>query len=82
MYDRAGSIVGSSTKKARIDYRKVLKSFRASIICDKRKLTRLRPSRRFDFECMGSNYDFCTKLLLAVDTSGSISNRELENFFV
>jgi len=31
----------------------------------------MRPSRRFGFEQMGSHYDFTTRLLIAIDTSGS-----------
>lgn len=66
---------------ARIDYRKVLKNFRASILADKKHLTRFKPSRRFGFEYMGSKREFTTKLLLAIDTSGSISNKDLKNFY-
>ena len=66
---------------AKIDYRKVLKNFRASILSDKKHLTRFKPSRRFGFEYMGSKREFTTKLLLAIDTSGSISNQDLKNFY-
>ena len=66
---------------AKIDYRKVLKNFRASILADKKHLTRFKPSRRFGFEYMGSKREFTTKLLLAIDTSGSISNKDLKNFY-
>lgn len=66
---------------AKIDYRKVLKNFRASILADKKHLTRFKPSRRFGFEYMGSKREFTTKLLLAIDTSGSISDQDLKNFY-
>ena len=66
---------------AKIDYRKVLKNFRASILSEKKHLTRFKPSRRFEFEYMGSKREFTTKLLLAIDTSGSISNQNLKNFY-
>ena len=66
---------------AKIDYRKVLKNFRASILSDKKHLTRFKPSRRFGFEYMGFKREFTTKLLLAIDTSGSISNQDLKNFY-
>ena len=65
----------------KIDYRKVLKNFRASILSEKKHLTRFKPSRRFGFEYMGSKREFTTKLLLAIDTSGSISNQNLKNFY-
>ena len=66
---------------AKIDYRKVLKNFRASILSEKKHLTRFKPSRRFGFEYMGSKREFTTKLLLAIDTSGSITNQNLINFY-
>lgn len=82
-----GSLAGSmaeqivASSRSRIDYRKILNSFRASIISTKRCLTRMRPSRRYGFQQMGSKFDFTTGLLIAVDTSGSISSGMLEYFF-
>ncbi|MCQ2172745.1 MAG: VWA-like domain-containing protein [Bacteroidales bacterium] len=61
----------------RIDYRRILSWFRASILSSKRKLTRMIPSRRYGFEYMGSKRDFCTKLLVAVDVSGSVDNKQV-----
>ena len=65
----------------RMDYKKVLSSFRTSILSQNRELTRTRPNRRYGFDFMGSHYKFTTKLLVAVDVSGSISDNELSNFF-
>jgi len=82
-----GSLIGDFSEtiiantKARIDYRKVLSGFRASVLSTKRRLTRMKPNRRCGFEQMGSSYDFTTKLLIAVDTSGSISTEMLKHFF-
>jgi len=70
-----------ATLKPKINYRDVLKSFRASILSVKRILTRMRPSRRYEFLYMGSRRDFCTKLLFAVDVSGSVSSADLRNAF-
>lgn len=67
--------------KARIDYRKTLSGFRASVLSTKRHLTRMRPNRRSGFDNMGSICRFDTKLLLAVDVSGSISDQTLSNFY-
>lgn len=61
----------------RIDYRSILSWFRASILSSKRKLTRMIPSRRYGFEYMGSKRDFCTKLLVAIDVSGSVDNNQV-----
>ena len=66
--------------EGKIDYRAVLRMFRASIISQKRRLTRMRPSRRFGFEQMGSRYDFTTHLLIAIDTSGSVGSEDLGRY--
>lgn len=82
-----GSIPGYMVeliKKAadgKIDYRNVLRMFRSSILSQRRRLTRMRPSRRFGFEQMGSRYDFITRLLIAIDTSGSVGSEELARYF-
>ena len=66
---------------ARIDYRKVLSGFRASIVSTRRSLTRMRPNRRTGFQNMGSLYRFRTRLLVAVDVSGSVDSRTLAHFY-
>ncbi len=82
-----GSLPGDMAeliKKAaegKIDYRGALRTFRSSIISQKRRLTRMRPSRRFGFEQMGSHYDFTTRLLIAIDTSGSVGSDILGRYF-
>lgn len=70
-----------ASTKAKINWRNVLSGFRASILSSKRKLTRMRPNRRTGFENMGSIRRFDTKLLVAVDVSGSISSQDLSYFF-
>lgn len=70
-----------ASTKARVDYRKILAGFRASILSEKRKLTRMRPNRRFGFDAMGSRYDFTTRMIIGVDCSGSISSKDLKNFY-
>ena len=82
-----GSLPGNMVeliKKAaegNIDYRGALRTFRSSILSQKRRLTRMRPSRRFGFDQMGSHYDFTTRLLVAIDTSGSVGSEELGRYF-
>ena len=82
-----GSLPGDMVeliKKAaegKIDYRGALRTFRSSILSQKRRQTRMRPSRRFGFEQMGSHYDFTTRLLIAIDTSGSVGSEELGRYF-
>ena len=70
-----------ASTRARVDYRKILAGFRASILSEKRKLTRMRPNRRSGFDAMGSRYDFTTRMIIGVDCSGSISNDDLSHFY-
>ncbi len=70
-----------ASTRARIDWRKVMSGFRASILSSKRKLTRMRPNRRTGFLNMGSIRRFDTRLLVAVDVSGSISSESLRYFY-
>ncbi len=82
--DTWGSMAGRwkeiilATLIPKVDYRKMLRGFRASIISHRRMLTRMKPSRRYGFQYMGSKYDFSTKLLFAVDVSGSISTQDVK----
>ena len=82
-----GSLAGAFAEKlkastrARINWKNVLSGFRASILSSQRRLTRMRPNRRTGFENMGSIRRFSTKLLVAVDVSGSVSSEDLSYFF-
>ena len=82
-----GSLAGNfaellkASAKARINWRNVLSGFRASILSTQRKLTRMRPNRRTGFDNMGSIRRFDTKVLIAVDVSGSISSSDLSYFY-
>ena len=70
-----------ASTKAKINWRNVFGGFRASILSSKRKLTRMKPNRRTGFDNMGSLRRFDTKLLVAVDVSGSISSESLSYFY-
>lgn len=82
-----GSLAGAfaeklkASTKAKINWRNVFSGFRASILSSKRKLTRMRPNRRTGFENMGSIRRFDTRLLVAIDVSGSISSQSLSYFY-
>lgn len=82
-----GSLAGAfaeqlkASTRAKINWRNVFSGFRASILSSKRKLTRMRPNRRTGYENMGSIRRFDTKLLVAVDVSGSISSESLSYFY-
>lgn len=82
-----GSLAGNFSEKlkadtrAKIDWRKVFSGFRASIISSKKKLTRMRPNRRYGFDAIGSISEFKTRLLVAIDVSGSVTSKSLSYFF-
>ncbi len=82
-----GSIPGNivemieASTQARIDYRQIMQGFRGSILSSRKKLTRMKPNRRTGFEQMGSAREFTTKLLVAVDVSGSITDTDIANFY-
>ncbi len=67
--------------KPKLNYRDILKSFRASILSTNRVLTRMKPSRRYGFQYLGSRRDLKTKLLFAVDVSGSVEDKDLQKAF-
>ncbi len=83
----SGSVAGKlqslikASLKVDMDYRKMLSLFKTSVISSRRRLTRMRPNRRSGFDAMGSRYELSTNLLIAVDVSGSVSDRSLQFFF-
>ena len=82
-----GSIAGSTKEKLlatltpKLDFRSILRGFRQSVLSVDRRLTRMKPSRRYGFQQMGSRYDFSTNLLFAVDVSGSMGTEDLRRGF-
>lgn len=62
------------------DYRRALTKFRQNIVSANRKLTRMRPSRRYGFKAMGSRYERKANILIAIDVSGSITDESFEHF--
>lgn len=85
--NRWGTVAGKlrervlAALKPKLDYRAVLRQFRTSILSTNRVLTRMKPSRRYGFQYLGSRRDFTTHLLFAVDVSGSIPSADLERGF-
>lgn len=78
-----GSIIGKiiASTKVKIDYRKVMQSFRADMLSSQRRLTRMRPNRRSGFENFGSVYKLTSRLLVAIDVSGSTTDDMVSRFF-
>lgn len=79
----AGKLQGliKASLKVDMDYRKMLSLFKTSVISSRRRLTRMRPNRRSGFDAMGSRYELSTNLLIAVDVSGSVTDKSLQFFF-
>lgn len=81
-----GSLAGElaervkASTRASIDWKQVLMGFRAQVLSMDRRLTRMRPSRRTGFDNMGSLRKFKSKLLVAIDVSGSISSEAISYF--
>lgn len=85
--DGWGSITGSTRERLLADQsfafnpREVLRKFRRSVLSKRRRLTRMRPSRRYGSDQMGSRYDETTRLLLAIDVSGSMDREAISRGF-
>ena len=60
-----------ASTKARINNRMVWQGFKSTILNSQRRLTRMRPNRRTGFLQMGNTQQFTTRLLVAIDVSGS-----------
>ncbi len=69
-----------STLVSKQNFRAILSQFRASILSTKRHLTRMRPNRRYGWDAMGSQYAYSTRLLVAVDVSGSVPDEDIRKF--
>lgn len=67
--------------ESKFNYKALFQQFRSTVISSARILTRMKPNRRFNYDAMGSKRNFTTKLLVAVDTSGSISDEDLSIVF-
>lgn len=67
--------------RPKLDYRSVLRKFRTSILSQHRKLTRMKPNRRYGFIYLGSRREFTTRLLVAVDVSGSMNQEQIREGF-
>ncbi len=67
--------------RPKVNYRAIMKNFKASVVSSNRILTRMKPSRRYGFAYMGSRYKFTSKLLFAIDVSGSMTKKDIQNGF-
>ena len=67
--------------KPKLDYRSILRKFRASMITSQTMINRMRPNRRYGFGFPGKKREFTTKLAFFVDVSGSMTDDILKRGF-
>lgn len=65
---------------SQVDYKLYLRQFKRRVVSTEFRLTRMRPSRRYGWLQMGRHYEYKSKLLIAVDVSGSIAPQTREAF--
>ena len=69
-----------AANKPVVNWKKEVRWFINKLVLMGRKNTRMRPNRRYGFTSPGSKRNYTSKLLVAFDTSGSVSNTQLEHF--
>ena len=81
-----GSVSGNlaaqiiAANKPVVNWKKEVRWFINKLVLMGRKNTRMRPNRRYGFTSPGSKRNYTSKLLVAFDTSGSVSDTQLEYF--
>lgn len=74
-----GAVVAANTPK--ISPREWLRRFQTSVASYMTYMTRMKPNRRFDLEQQGRRRKNITKILFAIDSSGSMSDNDLAEGF-
>jgi predicted metal-dependent peptidase len=69
-----------AANKPIINWKKEVRYFINKLVLAGRRSTRMRPNRRYGYTNPGSKRDYTSKLLVGIDTSGSVSDRELTLF--
>ena len=77
--DMMGQIVAASTPK--ISYKDLLRRFHNSVVATKQYASRMKVNRRHDLVLPGFKREFKSKLILAIDTSGSMSDDDIAEAF-
>jgi len=81
-----GNIAGNlaaqiiAANKPIVNWKKEVRWFINKLILMGRKHTRMRPNRRYGIASPGTKRNYTSKLLVAFDTSGSVSDTQLEYF--
>ena len=74
----AGQIIAAN--KPKVNWKKEVRWFINKVVMMGRKSTRMRPNRRYGMVSPGSKRNYTSRLLVAFDTSGSVSDKQLEYF--
>ncbi len=77
--DALGQIVAANTPK--ISYKDILRRFHNSVISTKQISSRMKINRRYDLAQPGHRRIYKSKLLFAIDASGSMSDEDLKEGF-
>lgn len=77
--DHMSSIIAAN--KPKISYKEVIKRFNTSIISGKSVSSRMKVNRRYDLASPGYRREYQSKLIFAVDTSGSMTEDDLKEGF-
>ena len=80
--DTPGGLVEQiiAANKPVVNWKKEVKWFINKVVELGRKNTRMRPNRRYIFQSPGTKRDYTSRLLVAFDTSGSVSSEQLTYF--
>jgi predicted metal-dependent peptidase len=78
----AGNIAAQiiAANKPVVNWKKEVRYFINKLVLMGRKHTRMRPNRRYGVVSPGTKRNYTSKLLIAFDTSGSVSDKQLEYF--
>jgi predicted metal-dependent peptidase len=81
--DVAGNLAAKiiAANKPVVNWKKEVRYFINQIVLMGRKGTRMRPNRRWGYSNPGTKKDFVSSILVAIDTSGSVSD-ELLRYFI
>lgn len=63
-----------------VDYKQYLRQFKRRVVSTEFSLTRMRPSRRYGWLQMGRRFEYKSKILVAIDVSGSIDPKTRDAF--
>lgn len=77
--DAMGQIVAANTPK--ISYKDILRRFHNSVISTKQVSSRMKLNRRYELQQPGHRRVYKSKLLFAIDASGSMSDDDLKEGF-